>query len=175
MIEIRLHGRGGQGVKKASQIIGRAGFLAGYYVQDFAMYGAERKGAPITSFVRLDKNPIRTRGHIFHPDHIIILDDTVDLNCDLTGAKPNTNILINTAKDFPGVKNLHKVDATEIALRNTGAQIANVVILGAFAKITQLFTLKQIEQAIRIELGKYPQELLDKNFKAAEEAYKKVK
>ena len=59
MIEIRLHGRGGQGVKKASQILGRAGFLAGYYVQDFALYGAERKGAPLTSFVRLSKKPIR--------------------------------------------------------------------------------------------------------------------
>ncbi|MBW3003703.1 2-oxoacid:acceptor oxidoreductase family protein [Candidatus Woesearchaeota archaeon] len=175
MIEIRLHGRGGQGVKKAAQILGRAGFLAGYYVQDFALYGAERKGAPLTSFVRLSKIPIRTRGHIFHPDYIIILDDTVDLRCDLTGSKPTTKVLINTAKGFKEYKNMHKVDATEIALRLIGKPVANVVLLGAFAKITKLFTLKQIDKAVRIELGKYPAAVLDKNVRGANEAYKKVK
>ncbi|MBW3015119.1 2-oxoacid:acceptor oxidoreductase family protein [Candidatus Woesearchaeota archaeon] len=175
MIEIRLHGRGGQGVKKASQILGRAGFLAGYYVQDFALYGAERKGAPLTSFVRLSKKPIQTRGHILHPDYIIILDDTVDLRCDLTGSKANTKVIINTSKEFKEYKNFNKVNATDIALKILGKPIANVILLGAFTKVSKLFTLKQIEQAVKIELAKYPQEILEKNIKGAKQAHELVK
>jgi pyruvate ferredoxin oxidoreductase gamma subunit len=67
MISVRIHGRGGQGVKKAAQILARAAYLAGYYTQDFALYGAERRGAPVTSFVRLDKDPIKTRGYVWNP------------------------------------------------------------------------------------------------------------
>lgn len=174
MIEIRLHGRGGQGVKKSSMILGRAGFLAGYYVQDFALYGAERQGAPLTSFVRISKEPIRTRGHILNPDYIIILDDTVDLSCDLTGSKPTTRVLINTNKEFKDYK-MYKVDATSIVLKHTGKPIANVALLGAFAKISKLFTLKQVEEAVKIEIGKYSKDIIDKNVKAAKEAFESVK
>ncbi|MEA3430658.1 MAG: 2-oxoacid:acceptor oxidoreductase family protein [Nanoarchaeota archaeon] len=174
MIEIRLHGRGGQGVKKSSMILGRAGFLAGYYVQDFALYGAERKGAPLTSFVRISKKPIQTRGHILHPDYIILLDDALDLKSDLAGMKSNTQVLINTNKEFKKFK-MHKVDATNISLKCTGKAIANVAMLGAFAKISKLFTVSQIEKAVRIELAKYPKEIIDKNVKAAKEAFDNVK
>jgi len=174
MIEIRLHGRGGQGVKKSAQILGRAGFLSGYFVQDFALYGAERKGAPLTSFVRISKKPIQTRGHILHPDHIIILDDSVDLNCDLTGSKPTTKVLINTDKEFKEIKAV-KIDATKIALDIIGKPISNVALLGAFAKISNLFTMKQIEEAVTIELSKYPKDVIMKNIEAAKKVYDLVK
>ena len=107
--------------------------------------------------------------------YIVILDDTVDLNCDLTGSKPTTRVIVNTNKEFKQFKNFHKVDATDIALKIIGKPIANVVLLGAFAKVTKLFTLTQIEKAVRIELGKYPKEVLDKNIAAAKKAYNSVK
>jgi pyruvate ferredoxin oxidoreductase gamma subunit len=174
MIEIRLHGRGGQGVKKASMILGRAGYLAKYKTQDFAMYGAERKGAPVSSFVRIKKTPITTRGHIFHPDYIIILDETLDLACNLTGSKPSTKILINSTKDYKN-KNIQTINATKIAMDITGKNIPNAALLGAFAKISKLFTLKQIKEALKIELGKYNKKIIDKNLKAAEIAYNRIK
>ena len=81
-------------------ILGRAGYLAKFKTQDFAMYGAERKGAPVTSFVRVDKKAINTRGHIFHPDFILILDESLDLACNLTGSKPTTKTIINSKKKY---------------------------------------------------------------------------
>lgn len=175
MIEIRLHGRGGQGVKKASMILGRTGYMAGYKTQDFAMYGAERKGAPVTSFVRIDKKCINTRGHIFHPDYIIILDDTLDIACNVTGAKPSTHIIINSTKKYPTLKNVHTIDATKIVMDKTGKNITNIAMLGALSKISKIFTLKDIEKAIKIELGKYNPEILKKNMEAAEEIFNKIK
>ncbi|MBS3112971.1 2-oxoacid:acceptor oxidoreductase family protein [Candidatus Woesearchaeota archaeon] len=175
MIEIRLHGRGGQGVKKASMILGRTGYMAGYKTQDFAMYGAERKGAPVTSFVRIDKKAINTRGHIFHPDYIVILDDTLDIPCNITGAKPTTQIIINSAKKFPNLKNVHVVDATSIVMKETGKNITNVAMLGALAKISKIFSIKNIENAVKVELGKYNPDMLAKNMKAAKEIYNQTK
>lgn len=175
MIEIRLHGRGGQGVKKASMILGRTGYMAGYKTQDFAMYGAERKGAPVTSFVRIDKKEINTRGHIFHPDYILILDDTLDIACNVTGAKPTTQIIINSTKKFPQIKNIHTIDATSIVLKETGTNITNIAMLGALAKISKIFTLSNIEKAVKLELGKYNPEILKKNMSAAKKIYETIK
>jgi pyruvate ferredoxin oxidoreductase gamma subunit len=153
-------------------ILGRTGYMAGYKTQDFAMYGAERKGAPVTSFVRIDKKAINTRGHIFHPDYIVILDDTLDIACNVTGAKPDTQIIINSTKKFPKLKNVHVIDATSIALEETGRNITNIAMLGALSKISKLFTLKDIKKAIEVELGHH-KEILDKNLKAAKRVYEK--
>lgn len=174
MIEIRIHGRGGQGVKKTAQILGRAGYFEGYKTQDFAMYGAERRGAPVISFVRLDRNPIKTRGYIFEPDYIIILDDTLDWKYTLKGRKKGTKIIVNTKKGIK-MSNLYKIDATHIALKYFKRPITNVAMLGAFAKVSNLVSIKSILKAVRIELKKYGEDIIKKNITLAKEAFNKVK
>lgn len=176
MISIRIHGRGGQGVKKASQILARAAHLGGYHTQDFALYGAERRGAPVTSFVRIDTEEILTRGYVWEPDYIIVLDDTLELSCHLTGRKKTTKELINTTNtklDF-GVKYC-SVDATGIAIKELGKNIPNVAVLGAFVKVFDTITMNNLAKAVEIELGSKHSEAVQKNIRAAKQCYDKVK
>ncbi|MBD3304588.1 pyruvate ferredoxin oxidoreductase [Candidatus Woesearchaeota archaeon] len=174
MISIRLHGRGGQGVKKAAQILARAAYLAGYFTQDFALYGAERRGAPVTSFVRLDKKPIGTRGYVWNPDFIIVLDDTLELSCHLKGRKKTTKELINTARDLKLDVEYCKVDATGVAVQVIGRNIPNIALLGAFVKIFKEIDMDHLAKAVEIELGKKHPEAVKKNLQAAEICYDKV-
>jgi pyruvate ferredoxin oxidoreductase gamma subunit len=97
-MQLRIHGRGGQGGKLLAKMIARMFFLCGYETQDFAMYGAERRGAPVVSFVRWDKNPIRERGYIFEPDTVIILDDSLNFSVMLNGLKEKGVIIVNSRK-----------------------------------------------------------------------------
>jgi len=174
MISIRLHGRGGQGVKKAAQILARAAYLAGYATQDFALYGAERRGAPVTSFVRMDKEKINTRGYVWNPDYIIVLDDTLELSCHLQGRKKNTKELINTAKDLKLGVEYCKVDATGVAVSILGQNIPNIALLGAFVKLLDEIEFKHLKKAVEIELGKKHPEAVKKNIEAAKICYEKV-
>lgn len=172
MIEIRIHGRGGQGVKKSAMLIARAAFLNGYKTQDFALYGAERRGAPVTSFVRLDKNKINTRGYIFEPDYIIILDESIDHEMMLKGIKKSTKVIANTKQPL---KKECSVDATNIAMKIVGRPVPNIATLGAFIKVSNIFSLKDLKKAVDIELhGKKP-EILKKNILAAKKCYEEVK
>jgi pyruvate ferredoxin oxidoreductase gamma subunit len=172
MIEIRIHGRGGQGVKKSSMLIARAAFLKGYKTQDFALYGAERRGAPVTSFVRLDKNKINTRGYVFEPDYIIILDESIEHEQVLKGLTNKTKILINT-KNHP--KGECSVDATGIAMGVIGKPIPNVALLGGFAKVSNLFDLNDLKNAVDKEFVGKNKEMLKKNIEAAKKCYEEVK
>ncbi|MBW3004761.1 2-oxoacid:acceptor oxidoreductase family protein [Candidatus Woesearchaeota archaeon] len=174
MISIRLHGRGGQGVKKAAQILARAAYLAGYVTQDFALYGAERRGAPVTSFVRLDKEKINTRGYVWNPDYIIVLDDTLELSCHLQGRKKTTKELINTAKDLKLSVEYCKVDATSVAVQVLGQNIPNIALLGAFVKIFKEIDFDHLAKAVEIELGKRHPEAVKKNLQAAKICYERV-
>ena len=174
MISVRLHGRGGQGVKKAAQILARAAYLAGYYTQDFALYGAERRGAPVTSFVRLGKKPINTRGYVWNPDFIIVLDDTLELSCHMQGRKKTTKELINTEKDMKIKVDYCRVDATGVAVQVLGKNIPNIALLGAFVKIFEPITLEHLAKAVEIELGKKHPEVVKKNMQAAKICYEKV-
>ena len=173
MIEIRIHGRGGQGVKLAAKIISRAAYLSGYYTQDFAIYGAERQGAPVISSVRIDKNPIKDRGYLFNPDIIIILDDSIDSNDTLKGKKSDTQIYINTMHEIKK-KNTHAFDATSIAIDKIGIPKVNVAFLGAFVKKFDLIPFKNLENAVREELKSHPK-VIDKNLEAAKACYEKMK
>lgn len=175
MISIRIHGRGGQGVKKASQILARAAHLGGYHTQDFALYGAERRGAPVTSFVRIDKEEILTRGYVWEPDYIIVLDDTLELSCHLTGRKKTTKELINTNKKMDIGVEYCFVDATGIAVKEIGRNIPNVAILGAFVKVSGTITMGNLAKAVEIELGTKHRESVQKNIRAAKQCYEKVK
>lgn len=174
MISVRLHGRGGQGVKKAAQILARAAYLAGYYTQDFALYGAERRGAPVTSFVRLDKKPIGTRGYVWNPDFIVVLDDTLELSCHLKGRKKSTKELINTARDLKLDVDYCRVDATGVAVQAVGKNIPNIALLGAFVKIFEPITMEHLAEAVEVELGKKHPEAVKKNLQAARMCYDKV-
>jgi len=169
MIEVRFHGRGGQGVKKSAQILARAAYLSGYKTQDFALYGAERRGAPVISFTRIDKKAIKTRGYIFEPDYIVILDETISESVTLKGKKSNTRVIINTHNK---VKHGCVVDATRIALEEVGTPLgANIALLGAFAHICKLISLENLEKAVITELGKYDKKLINKNIQAAKRCY----
>ena len=172
MIEIRIHGRGGQGVKKSAMLIARAAFLKGYVTQDFALYGAERRGAPVTSFVRIDKKKIGTRGYIFEPDYIINLDESIDHDVVLNGAKKSTKVIINTLEPIKGE---YHVNATDICLKETNINIPNIAMLGAFAKVSKIFNFNELKKAVEIEFSHKNKEIINKNINAAKKCYEKVK
>jgi len=141
MFEIRIHSRGGQGGVTAARLIALAAIRDGKYASAFPFYGAERRGAPVVSFVRIDDKPIRVYSQIRQPDMIVVLDASVMETIDvLQGLKKGGTVLINSTKnpDFPGAKCYH-VDLTGIALRENlvvaGSPILNTPVLGALAKI----------------------------------------
>ena len=179
MYKVRFHGRGGQGIKLAAHILGKSAFLSGYKVQSFAVYGAERRGAPVESFVRIDRKEILERGYIFDPGYIICIDDTLDINTMIKGLDPRGKVLINTDK-YPGrfskiKQKVYTIDATRIALDIMGVPIPNTAILGAFAKIFGKVPLDTLKKAVRIELrdqGK--DELIEKNEQVVETCYEEM-
>jgi len=179
MIQIRIHGRGGQGVVTAAELIAIAAFKDGLQAQAFPSFGVERTGAPIESFVRLDNQPIITREQIYQPNFLIIQDASLLDSVDVTkGADKKTIAIINTAKAKPDLKinlpqaNIHAIDATKIALEIIGKNIVNTVILGAFAKTTKLVSLESLKQAIEEKFAGR-EDLISKNIKAVEKAYEK--
>ena len=173
MVEIRIHGRGGQGVKLASKIISRAAHRAGYYTQDFAIYGAERQGAPVISSVRIDSKPIKDRGYLFNPNIIIILDDSISRAATLKGAGKDTQIYINTMNPVKE-KNMHAFDATTIALDKIGIPKVNIAFLGAFVKKFDLISFSDLKKAVEVELRAHPK-AIKKNIEAAKICYGKMK
>jgi len=176
MYKVRFHGRGGQGIKLAAHILGKAAFLSGYKVQSFAVYGAERRGAPVESFVRMDKKEILERGYIFDPDYVICIDDTLDMKKVLEGLNPRGKILINTSR-YPGhfskiKQKVYTVDATRMALETIGLPIPNTAILGAFVKVFDKIPIDTLRKAVESELreeGK--EELVEKNEQAVKVCY----
>jgi len=181
MIEVRFHGRGGQGAVVASKVLAVAFFHERYHVQSFPAFGVERRGAPVMAFLRVDRQPIELRTNIYQPDHIVILDPTLLGAVDVTsGLKPGGWILINTGRapeEFPERKafRIATVDATAVAIRNSlGSRtnpIVNTAILGAFSKVTSLVGIDSVALAIREEVPAKKGE----NARAAREAYKEVK
>ncbi|MEW6375752.1 MAG: 2-oxoacid:acceptor oxidoreductase family protein [Thermodesulfobacteriota bacterium] len=180
MIEVRIHGRGGQGAVVASAVLATAHFNDGRYVQAFPAFGVERRGAPVMAFTRWDFKPIRIRTNVYQPDHVIILDPTliqegVDV---VTGLKENGWILVNSSKDlkmneFSRFK-VAVVDAGAIAVSHRlgalTAPVVNTAILGAFSKITGMVTIGSVIRAIRDNVPDKKEE----NVAAAREAYSKV-
>ncbi len=177
MIEIRFHGRGGQGVVIASEVLADAAFHEGKRVQSFPAFGVERRGAPVMAFTRIDDKPIRVRCQIYQPDHIVILDPTLLEVIDVTaGLKPGGWILLNSA-NAPESFGLHDrfrvgtVDANHIAFKYhlgpRNAPIVNTAILGSFARLTGLVGLEALSAAVRAAVPIRP----DENIAAVREAY----
>lgn len=177
MVQIRIHGRGGQGAVTAAEIIAIAAFNDGKESQAFPSFGVERTGAPVESYARIDNNPIRTREQIYSPDVLLVLDASLINSVNITnGSHKNTVLIINTGKSKEELKiklpakNIHTVDATKIAIETIGKNIVNTVILGSFAKITGLVSLEALEKSIKEKFsGK--NELIEKNIEAIKRAY----
>lgn len=179
MIEIRFHGRGGQGTVVASEILASAFFLEGQQVQAFPTFGVERRGAPVAAFVRVDHKPIRLRCQIECPDHVVVLDPTLIASVNVTaGLKPGGWVIINSDQEpehFAGLKGtgirIATVDAAGIAaglgLGNRTNPIVNTAILGAVASITGLIRLESILETIPHHVPRRQEE----NVEAARRAY----
>jgi 2-oxoacid:acceptor oxidoreductase gamma subunit (pyruvate/2-ketoisovalerate family) len=181
MIEVRFHGRGGQGAVVASEILATALFKEGKFVQAFPAFGVERRGAPVMAFLRCDTAPIRRRCQIYEPDHVVILDPTLLSAVDVTaGLVPDGSILINSDRPPEGFAALHRfhvatVPAGDIAVAHRlGTRtnpIVNTAILGAFARVTGFVSLEAIVESIA---EKIPARQQERNQAAAREAYERV-
>ena len=161
MFEIRLHGRGGQGVVTAAELLSVAAFLEGRHAQAFPSFGSERTGAPVVSFCRIDERPIRTREPIDSPDAVIVVDPTLlrQLRV-LDGLRPEGWVLVNSSRgpqelgireaiaDLPA-GHVRTVPATEIARRDLGRPLPNAALLGAFAALTGAVSPDSVSEAIR--------------------------
>lgn len=163
MRELRIHGRGGQGAVIASKVLAVALFHEGRWVQSFPAFGVERRGAPVTAFLRVDDEPIRLRCEVTAPDDLIVLDPTLVEAIDVTaGLKPGGSILINSDRDPESYAALAArfrvatVDASAVATRHgIGSKtqpIVNTAILGAFARFSGLVSLDSVCAAIREEV-----------------------
>ncbi|MBO3768663.1 MAG: 2-oxoacid:acceptor oxidoreductase family protein [Candidatus Brockarchaeota archaeon] len=183
MIKVRFHGRGGQGMKTSSRILGTAAFLSGFFVQDFPIYGAERRGAPVVAFTIISKEPILERGYIFDPNILLISDETLllDKQTDPTkGMSKESIVFINSNKneDYFKEKIGAKViveDLTKIALEVLGRPILSTLIAGVAAKLVGI-EQKYLEEAVKEELEQIGanEEMIRKNILAATIGYNKV-
>lgn len=181
MIELRFHGRGGQGTVIASKLLASALYTEGKHVHSFAHYGAERRGAPVEAFVRADAEPIRLRSLIYEPDCVVVLDSSLVASCNVTqGLKPGGWIIINSEHppekfSFDETIRVATVDANTIALGHglgtRTAPIVNTAIIGALARCTGLVSLSSVKTAIEEVVPESP----EKNRAAVEEAYKLVR
>jgi pyruvate ferredoxin oxidoreductase gamma subunit len=162
---VRLHGRGGQGVVTAAELLGLAAFSDGFEVQAFPSFGSERMGAPVTSFCRISTAAIRVREPVTHPHGLVILDATLLHHVDVfAGLAPGGYVLINSARNIAelgiesivelvGVQHFGVVAATELAREYTGAPRPNVAALGSFAALTGAVSLTSIERALTTRFG----------------------
>ena len=183
MFQVRVHGRGGQGVVSAAEMLSRAAFDEGRYAQAFPSFGSERMGAPVMAFCRIDTREIRLREPVMQPDALIIQDPTLLHQVDLfNGLASDGFILINSTRSADelgigefvrgfGQDRLCTVPASEFALKHTGRPMPNAALLGGFAAITALLRLDSVAKAIR---EKFPGKVGEANVAAAEAAYAHV-
>jgi len=173
MIEIRIHGKGGQGAVTAAEILAIAAFHDGKFSQAFPSFGPERSGAPVESYCRIDDKFINLRTHVYEPDYLIILDDSLLLAVDVTkGLKRDGIIVINSAEKTKSDFRIFSIDATKIALDILGKPIVNTAMLGAFVKATRLITMKSLEEALK---EKFSGALLEKNIQTVKKSYDETK
>lgn len=186
LIEIRWHGRGGQGAKTASLLLADAAFNTGKYIQGFPEYGPERMGAPITAYNRISNTPIRIHSNIYEPDYVVVVDDSLLEAVDVTaGLKPDGAIVINTTKSgnelkpllngYPG--DVYTIDARKISLETLGKYFPNTPMLAAIVKVSGVIEekdfLADMEGSFKHKFAKKP-EVIDGNMKALEMALKEV-
>jgi pyruvate ferredoxin oxidoreductase gamma subunit len=180
MFQVRIHGRGGQGVVTAAELLAVAAFSEARHAQAFPSFGSERMGAPVVSFCRIDDKPIRVREPIVAPDALVIQDPTLLHQVDLfAGLGSDGYMLINTSRDFGELglaefaegfrpERLLTVPATDLAREHLGRPLPNAVLLGGFAALTGVVSIDSVEGAIR---ERFPGRLADRNAAAARAAH----
>ena len=186
LIEIRWHGRGGQGAKTASLLLADAAFNTGKYIQGFPEYGPERMGAPITAYNRISTRPITIHSNIYEPDYVVVVDDTLLETVDVTsGLKEDGAIVINTSKDTDYIKkslkgykgDIYTIDARKISLEALGRYFPNTPMLAAIVHVTGIMNddefLNDMQGSFKHKFAKKP-EVIDGNMKALEIALKEV-
>jgi len=161
VFQVRIHGRGGQGVVTAAELLALAAFEEGRFAQAFPSFGSERTGAPVVSFCRIDDREIRLREPVLEPDALLVVDPTLLHQVDVFGGcSPAAFILVNTVKSFDELglgefvthfhhERLLTVPAGELAREHTGRPIANAALLGGFAALSLLLSLDAVASAIR--------------------------
>jgi pyruvate ferredoxin oxidoreductase gamma subunit len=168
VFQIRIHGRGGQGVVTAAELLSVAAFLEGEYAQAFPSFGSERTGAPVAAFCRIADRPIRTREPVSAPDCVIVQDATLLRHIDVfAGLRPDGYVLVNSAVPLDLPAGAVTVAATDLALRHVGRPVPNAVLLGAFAAMTGRVRLESVVAAIR---DRFPSRLAEGNVAAARAA-----
>ncbi len=183
MFQVRIHGRGGQGVVTAAELLSVAAYLEGKHAQAFPSFGSERMGAPVISFCRIDDKEIRLREPILEPDALIVQDPTLFKAIDVCqGLKPGGYLLVNSnrsltdlhldavAKQLPAGHVL-TVPASELALKHVGRPLPNAALLGAFARLTGIIHLQSVAAAIR---EAFPEKIDAANIAAATAAHDAV-
>jgi pyruvate ferredoxin oxidoreductase gamma subunit len=184
MFQIRIHGRGGQGVVTAAELLSLAAFREGRYAQAFPSFGSERTGAPVVAYCRIDEREIRLREPIMRPDALIIQDPTLLHQVDVFGGlAPEGYILINTTRSFDALglsdfvrgfraERLCTVPATELAMRHIGRPVPNAALLGGFAALSGRISLESVQAAIG---DKFSGKVAGGNVAAAAEAHAHVR
>ena len=187
LIEIRWHGRGGQGAKTASLLLADAAFNTGKYIQGFPEYGPERMGAPITAYNRISDTPITIHSNIYYPDYVVVVDDTLLESVDVTsGLKETGGIIINTTKSDEEIKpllkgyngNIYTLDARKISVDALGKYFPNVPMLAGIVKISGVMSdeelIKDMEGSFKHKFAKKP-EVIEGNMNALKMALQEVK
>lgn len=187
LIEIRWHGRGGQGAKTASLLLADAAFNTGKYIQGFPEYGPERMGAPITAYNRISDKPITIHSNIYEPDYVVVVDDTLLSSVPVTsGLKKEGAIVINTTKGREELNellqgyegNVYTIDARKVSEETLGKYFPNTPMLAAIVKVTGIMSdeelLNDMQKSFQHKFAKKP-EVIEGNMKALELALKEVK
>ena len=187
MIEIRWHGRGGQGAKTASLLLADAAFNTGKYIQGFPEYGPERMGAPITAYNRISDTPIRIHSNIYEPDYVVVVDDSLIGDVDVTsGLKDNGAIVINTNEDIDSLRKklngfsgkIYTIDASKISLECLKANFPNTAMLAAVVNITKIMSKEELvdnmKDAFSHKFAKKP-EVIEPNMEALLRGYDEIK
>lgn len=186
LIEIRWHGRGGQGAKTASLLLADAAFNTGKYIQGFPEYGPERMGAPITAYNRISNKPITIHSNIYEPDYVVVVDDTLLETVDVTaGLKYTGAIVINTTKSPECLKSklngfdgdIYTIDARKVSMETLGRYFPNTPMLAAIVKVSKIMDeqdfINDMRGSFKHKFAKKP-EVIDGNMKAIEMALNEV-
>ncbi|PAB59343.1 2-oxoacid:acceptor oxidoreductase family protein [Anaeromicrobium sediminis] len=187
MVEIRWHGRGGQGAKTAALLLADVAFKTGKFVQGFPEYGPERMGAPITAYNRIDNKKITIHSNIYEPDFVVVVDDTLLQSVNVTsGLKEDGAIIINTTKSKEEISNhlngyegcVYTLDAKKISLESLGKNFPNTPMLGAVVKVSEIVDedtfIKEMEKSFQHKFASKP-EVIKGNMEALSRSLKEVK
>ena len=181
ILEVRWHGRGGQGAWTASELLARAAIYEGKYIQSFPEFGPERMGAPVAAFTRISDEPIQIHCAVYNPDVVAVLDPTLLKTVPVTKGLNEGGIIIINSKENPAeMRKMLKtekakiltVPATEIAMKVLGRPITNTAMLGGVARVTKIVKLESIEKVVK---ERFRQAIAEKNVAVMKEAYEEVR